>query len=169
MTYCLFWDGPYWTSKTMLCAKWARCMCVACIWWYFGQLGTRKELIKCVKESKQQRESIRHTHKRSATWRRASDACDGQTRDYDEKKNNMHEDSVLFRVSSSLFWFVYMSLVRVAFIYHSNRTRVRLEADRDPSFQRSQSACLVRTRVQMAAFRHVQMNRTNRAIAPGFV
>jgi len=59
-----------------------------------------------------------------------------------------------------------MSLVHVAFIYHSNRTRVRLEADRDPSFQ---SACLVRTRVRMATFTHVQMNRTNRAIATGFV
>lgn len=84
-------------------------------------------------------------------------------------KTDMREDSVLFRVSSSCFWFVYMSLVRVAFIYHSNRTRVRLEADRDPSFQRSRSACLVRTRVRMAAFTYVQMNRTNRSIAPGFV
>jgi len=95
-----------------------------------------------------------HTHKWSAAWRRASDACDGQTHD---EKNDMREDSILFR-----FWFVHMSLVRVAFICHSNRTRVRLEAGRDPSFQRSRSACLVR----ISAF---TMNRTNRAIAPGFV
>jgi len=85
------------------------------------------------------------------------------------RKTDMREDSVLYRVSSSCFWFGYMSLVCVAFIYHSNHTRVRLEADRDPSFQRSQFACLVRARVQMAAFTYDQMNRTNRAIAPGFV
>ena len=77
------------------------------------------------------------------------------------RETDMREDSVHFRVSSSCFWFVYMSLVHVAFIFYSNRTRVRLEADRDPSFQR--------TRVRMAAFTHAQMNRTNRAIAPGFV
>jgi len=85
------------------------------------------------------------------------------------RKIDMREDSVLFRVSSSCFWFVYMSLVRVVFIYHSNRTRVRFEADRDPSFQRSRSACLVRTRVRMAALTHVQMCRINRAITPEFV
>jgi len=85
------------------------------------------------------------------------------------EKINMREDSVLFRVSSSCFWFVYMALVHAAFIYHSNRTRVRLEAGRDQSFQRSRSAYLVRTRVRMAAFTHAQMNRTNRATAPGFV
>lgn len=85
------------------------------------------------------------------------------------RKNNMCEDSVLFRVSSSCFWFVYMSLVRVAFIYHWNCTRARLEADRTPSFHQSRSTCLVCTRVGIAAFTHVQMNRTNRAIIPGFV
>jgi len=75
-----------------------------------------------------------HTHKKSVP------NCNGQHRDM-TTKNRYNWAFCLFRVSSSCFWFVYMSLVQVAFKYHSNRTRVCLEVDWDSSFQCLGSSC----------------------------
>ncbi len=49
------------------CAKCTRCVYIL---WYFYQLITHKELRKCVKESKQQKEFLHCIHKQRSTARR---------------------------------------------------------------------------------------------------
>lgn len=61
-----------------------------------------------------------------------------------------------------ILWHHVLSLVHVAFIFQSNRIVLNWK---DGSW----STYLVHTRVRIAAFTFIQMNRTNRAITPEFV
>ncbi len=58
--YSYMYIVNYWVSKTVLC--WAECShCIVYIWWYFYQLITHKELLKCIKESKDTQEFVHCT------------------------------------------------------------------------------------------------------------
>jgi len=64
---------------------------------------------------------------------------------YDEKKH------FGFSVSSSCFWFVY---IHVTFRFHLNRTRVCLEADKDPIFP-------IEPNIAKQTLRHLQLGVGN--------